>query len=157
GVNPNGDELGYSPVEGGRLGWLAWYLYSGEMPLEGTPWNQDQLALLDAWLITYEPDLFEPVWQIMNQVPPNGGCVGCHLRDSKIGQSPWFGPDKATVLRTLETGITPDGQSLSRIPVEGGSQGRLANFLSTGFMPRGGRRWTQEELDVLYQWLAHYK
>ncbi len=158
GVNPAGEELGYSPVDGGRAGWLAWYLYSGEMPLEGKPWNEEQLALLDAWLITYEPpDLFEPVWQIMNQPPADGGCVGCHLRAGPIGQGPWFGPDKATVLNTLVTGITPDGVTLDPIPVAGGSQGRLAEFLRSGRMPRGGRQWTKDELAVLYQWLALFK
>lgn len=158
GINPDGEDLAYSPVEGGRAGWLAWYLHEGIMPLGGKAWNEDQLALLDAWLITYEPpDLFEPVWQIMNQAPREGGCVGCHLRQQAAGFGPWFGPDKETVLNTLETGITPDGRTLFRIPVAGGSKGRLASYLRSGFMPRGGRRWVQEELDLLYEWLAIYK
>jgi len=61
------------------------------------------------------------------------------------------------VFTTLTTGITPDGKPLSRIPVQGGTQGRFANCLSTGFMPRGGRHWDDDELNILYEWLLQYK
>jgi hypothetical protein len=41
-------------LAGGRSSSMAELLYNGAMPRLGRPWNQDELDLLDAWLITYE-------------------------------------------------------------------------------------------------------
>lgn len=54
GVNPIGDVLDVIPVEGGRFGLLGNWLRNGFMPLGGAPWDDDDLALLDRWLILFE-------------------------------------------------------------------------------------------------------
>jgi hypothetical protein len=99
---------------------------------------------------------FDPVFAIMNRRPAQMGCVGCHIGPSP-GLGPWFGPDKDTVLATLETGVTPDGEELSQIPVQGGRAGRLADFLREGVMPLGGQPWNDDQLAILDRWLMQYE
>lgn len=54
GISPDGTNVGFVPVEGGRFGSLGSVLHSCFMPFNGTCWGDDELALLDAWLINYE-------------------------------------------------------------------------------------------------------
>jgi hypothetical protein len=102
-------------------------------------------------------DLFAPVFAIMDGVqgPDAMGCRGCHI-GPKPGYGPWFGDDKATVLQTLETGMTPDGMTIQP-PVQGGRYGTMGSFLHSGIMPLGGTPWDDDQLTILDKWLITYE
>jgi hypothetical protein len=100
---------------------------------------------------------FDPVFAIMNRSPSQMGCLGCHVSPRAQQDIPWFGKDQASVLQTLETGITPDGNQLSVIPVEGGRSGILGRYLHNGTMPLNGTPWTDAQLEVLDRWLITYE
>jgi hypothetical protein len=101
-------------------------------------------------------DLFGPVFSIMNNTGDNMGCIGCHIGDKPTGFL-WFGGDQATVLQTFETGVTPDGEVIGPIPVDGGRNGLLAFLLHNGYMPRYGTPWGDDELALLDAWLSTYE
>ncbi len=100
---------------------------------------------------------FDPVFAIMNRPPSQMGCAGCHINSRAQQGIPWFGKDKASVLQTLETGITPDGDQLPVIPVEGGRSGILGDYLHNGIMPLNGTPWTDAQLEILDRWLITYE
>jgi hypothetical protein len=102
-------------------------------------------------------DLFDRVFAVMNRSPKHRGCMGCHIAPEPVPNIPWFGKDKESVLQTLETGITPDGQQLSQIPVEGGRSGELGFFLHNAVMPLGGKPWADKQLMRLDDWLITYE
>lgn len=104
-------------------------------------------------------DLFEPVWEIMNQQHGrmSNGCVGCHIQPDDTGFGPWFGDTKEDVLATLETGIAPDGTMLNLVPVDMGRNGELANYLVNGIMPIGGQHWADDQIAILFDWLITYE
>src|SRR6516225_4805291 len=77
-------------------------------------------------------ELFDPVFGNMDQPVENGGCIGCNIRDDPKGFGPRFGYDKDTVLHTLLTGETPDGDVLDPIPTEGGANSILSRWLHNG-------------------------
>lgn len=54
GINPNGDVLDTIPVEGGRFSLLGQWLHQGVMPLGGQQWDENDLLILDRWLILFE-------------------------------------------------------------------------------------------------------
>lgn len=101
--------------------------------------------------------LFDPVFAIMNRSPSRMGCVGCHISPQPQQRIPWFGKDEASVLQTLETGVTPDGNQLPAIPVEGGRSGIMGVYLHDGIMPLDGDPWTDAQLSILDQWLITYE
>ncbi len=135
-------------VVGGRMSYLASRLRAGDMPLFGMPWEADDLTLLDAWLITYEPapDPFDPVWAIMTQPagPDSTGCRGCHVGPAPA-LGPYWGDDEETVRSALDAlGLTT-----------GGRMGQLAWCLEAGEMPMNGMQWGLAEFTPLYIWLQN--
>jgi|SRR6516225_1454440 hypothetical protein len=103
------------------------------------------------------PDLFGPVWDVMNRMPNKMGCVGCHIAD-RPAFGPWFGYDQDSVYTTLVTGVDPDGNVIfDPPPVDGGRSGTLGIFLHEGYMPLGGQRWGEKELALLDEWLITFE
>jgi len=103
------------------------------------------------------PDLFGPVWDIMNRIPENMGCVGCHIADEP-SFGPWFGFDRDSVYTTLVTGVDPNGDLVFDPPlVDGGRSGTLAINLHNGFMPLRGQPWGDQELAILDDWLITFE
>jgi hypothetical protein len=103
------------------------------------------------------PDLFAPVWDIMNRPPEMMGCVGCHIAD-RPARGPWFGNDQDSVYTSLVTGVNPDGNVIfDPPPVTGGRSGTLGVNLHEGFMPLGGQRWGETELAILDEWLITFE
>lgn len=100
---------------------------------------------------------FDSVFVIMNRPPSEMGCVGCHISPQPQRGIPWFGKDKPSVLQTLETGVTPNGDQLPAIPVEGGRSGILGRYLHDGIMPLDGTPWDEAQLTILDQWLITYE
>jgi hypothetical protein len=120
------------------------------MPRDGRLWSDEELAILDDWLITYEPPTnpFDAVFAIFNQPrgPDSPGCNGCHIREDE-GPAPWWGATEDEVLDSLQrAGL-----------VVGGRQSILAGRLHRGEMPMGGRLWSDEELAVLDNWIIAYE
>jgi len=101
--------------------------------------------------------LFDPVYAVMDGAPLDMGCRGCHIAKQRTGFAPWWGNDRDTVLATLESGITPDGEVLDPPPVDGGRSGILGQYLHYGYMPLAGEAWTQDQLDILDAWLITYE
>jgi hypothetical protein len=103
------------------------------------------------------PDLFGPVWDIMNRIPEKMGCVGCHIADQPAF-GPWFGCDRDSVYNTLVTGVNPDGDLVFDPPlVDGGRSGTLGTNLHDGFMPLLGQPWGEKELAILDEWLITFE
>ncbi len=144
-------------VEGGRDSYLAARLRSSDpafqMPRDGRPWNDDELAILDAWLVTFESDPFDAVWEIMTQpaAPDSPGCRGCHVGEEENPPAPYWGNDKDQV----RDSIVFSGY------VEGGRDSYLAARLRSSDppfqMPRDGRSWNDDELAVLDAWLITFE
>lgn len=103
-------------------------------------------------------DPFDPVWDIMTQDRGSDsmGCRGCHI-GPQPGFGPWFGDTKEDVRATFETGINPDGDDLGVIPVDGGRDGQLGQFLHNNIMPLFGTYWGDDELALLDAWLITYE
>jgi hypothetical protein len=108
--------------------------------------------------IVIQGDLFDPVFAIMNdgRGPDSLGCRGCHI-GPQPGFGPWWGDDRDTVLATLESGVTPDGQVLDPPPLDGGRKGILGRFVHQGTMPLGGMQWDDDSLAILDKWLQTYE
>ncbi len=99
---------------------------------------------------------FNAVYEIMNREPAQKGCVGCHINPAPaVGF--WFGADRQSVLRTLETGVNPLGDDMGLIPVEGGRDSVMAVMLHFGIMPLGGEPWDDADLALLDFWLRMYE
>lgn len=137
-------------VVGGRMSYLASRLRAGDMPRFGMPWEADDLTLLDAWLITYEPppDPFDPVWALLTQPqgPGSKGCRGCHVGPEPGSHSYW-GDDETTVRQSIEAAGL----------LVGGRQSAFAGQLRQALMPAGGAPWEEGDFAQLDTWLRTYE
>jgi hypothetical protein len=97
---------------------------------------------------------FDPVFAIMTldkDDPITGertqGCRGCHIGPCKVGDIPYFGDTQDEVEDHL---ITEDGGEL----IKGGwDSSIIADYLRSGYMPRGGVPWCPAQLEELHAWL----
>lgn len=100
-----------------------------------------------------DKDPFEAVFEIMNRLPKDKGCYGCH-----VGPKPsvgfWFGEDKDWVHFTLATGINPDGEDRGFSFLQGGRDSLFGHRLRDGVMPLGGPAWEEKEIALMEKWLA---
>jgi|SRR6516225_7891148 len=128
---------------------------AGSYLLSAPPSTFDSPAPVDATPIG-RSHAFDPVFAIMTQPRGDTGCRGCHIGSERT-VGPWWGDDEDTVLQSLETGMSPDGQETFPPPVSGGRMGILGSFLHNGIMPLGGTPWDQDQLTVLDKFLRIYE
>lgn len=103
---------------------------------------------------------WDAAWALLNRPGSEGGCVGCHIRDTPLDLPPWWGPDQATVLNTLETAISPDPMQppLDPMPILHGRNSYLVTRLAESEMPLGGMLWPGHDdwFQTLGDWLIRY-